>query len=103
MNIYAVAEVIAFFGVLLALVKPLGWYMARVYRGESCGLDRVLAPVERLFYRLSGVRSEEEMSWRQYATANAPLQSAGAAGRLWTPAVSGITAPQPSTAGNVAA
>lgn len=69
MNIYAVVEIIAFFGVLLALVKPLGWYMARVYRGESCGLDRVLAPVERLFYRLSGVRSEEEMSWRQYATA----------------------------------
>jgi K+-transporting ATPase ATPase A chain len=69
MNIYAIAEIIAFFGVLLALVKPLGWYMARVYRGETCGLDRVLSPVERLFYRLSGVRSEEEMSWRQYAMA----------------------------------
>lgn len=69
MNIYAVAEVIAFFGVLLALVKPLGWYMARVYRGESCGLDRLLTPLERLAYRLSGVRPVEEMSWRQYAAA----------------------------------
>lgn len=69
MNIYAAAEIIAFFGVLLALVKPLGWYMARVYRGESCGLDRVLSPVERLLFRLSGVHREEEMSWRQYAAA----------------------------------
>ena len=69
MNIYAVLEIIAFFGVLLALVKPLGWYMARVHRGESCGLDRVFSPMARVFYRLSGVRSEEEMSWRQYATA----------------------------------
>ena len=69
MNIYAVLEIIAFLGLLLVLVKPLGWYMARVYRGESCGLDRLLSPVERVFYRLSGVRSEEEMSWRQYATA----------------------------------
>lgn len=69
MNTYAIAEIIAFFGVLLALVKPLGWYMARIYRGESCGLDRVFSPVERLLYRLSGVHREEEMSWRQYATA----------------------------------
>ena len=69
MNIYAVLEIIAFFGVLLLLVKPLGWYMARVYRGESCGLDRLLSPIEKVFYRLSGVRSHEEMSWRQYATA----------------------------------
>ena len=52
---------------LLALVKPLGWYMARVYEGESVGLNRLLAPVERLIYRLSGVNPKEEMRWTDYA------------------------------------
>ncbi|MGH2541957.1 MAG: potassium-transporting ATPase subunit KdpA [Ardenticatenaceae bacterium] len=54
--------------VLLALTKPLGWYMARVYEGESIGLDRLLAPVERLIYRLCGVRGEE-MDWKTYTIA----------------------------------
>ncbi len=55
--------------VLLLLVKPLGWYMARVYQGEPIGLDRVLGPVERFLYRLSGVRHDEEMDWKGYAIA----------------------------------
>ena len=42
--------------VLLALAKPLGTFMARVYTGQSSGLDRVLGPLERLIYRLCGVR-----------------------------------------------
>ncbi len=54
---------------LLALVKPLGWYMARVYEGQPVGLDRVLGPLERLFYRLAGVRADEGMGWRSYAVA----------------------------------
>jgi len=53
--------------VLIALVKPLGWYMARVYEGNSFGLDRGLGPFERLLYRLCGVRSDEEMNWKTYA------------------------------------
>ena len=52
---------------LLALAKPLGWYMARVYEGEPVGLNRLLAPVERLIYRLSGVNPNEEMRWTDYA------------------------------------
>jgi K+-transporting ATPase ATPase A chain len=52
---------------LIALAKPLGWYMARVYEGESVGLNRLLAPIERVIYRLSGVNPEEEMRWTDYA------------------------------------
>lgn len=63
--------------VLLALAKPLGSYMARVYTGKSFGLDRVLAPVERLIYRLSGVRSNEEMNWKTYALAMLLFNFAG--------------------------
>ena len=53
--------------VLLALAKPLGAYMARVYEGRGCGLDRVLGWLERLIYRLAGVRVDEEMTWKTYA------------------------------------
>jgi K+-transporting ATPase ATPase A chain len=58
--------------VLLALAKPLGWYMARVYEGLPIGLDRVLGSLERLIYRLCGVRAdrvEAEMHWQTYAIA----------------------------------
>jgi K+-transporting ATPase ATPase A chain len=53
--------------VLLALVKPLGWYMARVYQGQPCGLDRVLGWLERGVYRLAGVDQQSEMSWKTYS------------------------------------
>ena len=39
--------------VLVALVKPLGTYMARVYEGQPCGLDKMLGPLERLIYRVA--------------------------------------------------
>ena len=52
---------------LIALAKPLGWYMARVYEGESVGLNRLLAPVEKVIYRLCGVNPKEEMRWTDYA------------------------------------
>ncbi len=53
--------------VLLATVKPVGAYMARVLEGESTWLDPVLRPCERLIYKLSGVKSDKEMNWREYA------------------------------------
>ncbi|HSW61784.1 MAG TPA: potassium-transporting ATPase subunit KdpA [Dissulfurispiraceae bacterium] len=53
--------------VLVALVKPLGGYMAKVYDGAPNMLSRVLGPVESLIYRILGVNPEEEMSWKTYA------------------------------------
>jgi K+-transporting ATPase ATPase A chain len=58
-----------YMAVLLVLVKPLGSYMARVYQGGSFGLDFILGPVERLLYRMFGIRPEDEMSWKTYAGA----------------------------------
>ena len=63
--------------VLLALAKPLGAYMACVYEGRPFGLDRILGPVERLIYRLSGVRPDEEMDWKSYAVAMLLFNFAG--------------------------
>ena len=50
---------------LVALVKPLGSYMARVYEGEI----RFLKPLERLAHRAMGTREDEDMSWTTYAFA----------------------------------
>jgi K+-transporting ATPase ATPase A chain len=55
--------------ILVAAVRPLGLYMARVYEGKPVFLDRVLGPVERIFYRVSGVCPETEMNWKVYALA----------------------------------
>ena len=43
--------------------------MARVYQGERTFLTRVVGPVERLIYRIVGVRADEEMDWKTYAVA----------------------------------
>lgn len=53
--------------ILLALVRPLGGFMARVYQGERTFLTPLFAPVEKLLYRISGVRQDEEMGWKRYA------------------------------------
>jgi K+-transporting ATPase ATPase A chain len=57
------------FGAVLALMRPLGIYMARVLEGEKTFLDPVLRPVERLIYRACGVEADKEMGWRQYTFA----------------------------------
>ncbi|MFZ0392659.1 MAG: potassium-transporting ATPase subunit KdpA [Terracidiphilus sp.] len=55
--------------ILLALVRPVGIYLARVVEGERTWLDPVLRPCERLIYKLCAVNAEKEMNWRQYAFA----------------------------------
>ncbi|WP_347987246.1 potassium-transporting ATPase subunit KdpA [Methylomonas sp. AM2-LC] len=62
---------------LLLLAKPLGNYMARVYQDQSVGLNRWFAPVEKLLYRLSGVKADAEMHWTQYAIALLVFNLAG--------------------------
>jgi potassium-transporting ATPase potassium-binding subunit len=60
-------QAIVFFLIILALTKPLGLYMARVFNGERSWLTPVLRPLETLIYRLCGVREDEEMTWYAYA------------------------------------
>jgi len=51
-------QVALYFAALALLAKPLGWYMARVYQGESCGgMDRVFGWLERGIYRVAGVNA----------------------------------------------
>src|SRR5579883_3140843 len=58
-----------FFALLLALMRPLGIYIARVLEGERTFLDPVLRPIERAIYKLCGIQPDEEMTWREYSVA----------------------------------
>jgi K+-transporting ATPase ATPase A chain len=59
--------IVVFFLCLLAVTKPLGLYMARVFEGERTFLHPLLRPLERLIYRLCGIRETSEQRWTQYA------------------------------------
>src|SRR4051794_806972 len=69
MTAAGIGQIVCYAIVLVALCVPLGAYMARVYTGEARLAQRVLGPLERLLYRLSGVTPDQEQSWKQYATA----------------------------------
>ncbi len=69
MNITSWLQLILYMAVLIALVKPLGAYMTRVYQGERTFLSPVLQPVEKLVYRLAGTSPDQEMDWKVYAFA----------------------------------
>jgi K+-transporting ATPase ATPase A chain len=68
-----------FLAVMLALVKPMGHYMAMVFSDEPNRVTRFGARAERLLYRLSGIRAEEDMSWKRYAIAMLVFNVAGLA------------------------
>jgi K+-transporting ATPase ATPase A chain len=59
------------------LTKPLGAYMARVYRGKTVWIDRALGPVERFVYRAAGIDPSKEMSWKRYALSLLAFSMAG--------------------------
>src|SRR5580700_12023321 len=62
-------QILLVLAVVLAITKPLGVFMARVFGREKTFLDPVLRPVERLVYRLTGVDETHEMRWTEYAVA----------------------------------
>jgi K+-transporting ATPase ATPase A chain len=61
-------QILLYLAIILAITKPLGSFMARVFSGEHTFLDRVARPVERLIYRLTRVDADHEMKWTEYAT-----------------------------------
>ena len=69
-----------YFAVLLLLVKPLGWYIAAVYEMRPLWIERVFGPVERLIYRMCGVKAAESQSWFAYATCFLAFNLVGAIG-----------------------
>src|ERR1700690_1635876 len=58
-----------FLALILAVTKPMGVFLTRVFDRERTFLDPVLRPIERLLYRLTGVDENHEMRWTEYAFA----------------------------------
>jgi len=61
------AQFVVFVAILLAVTKPLGSFMARLFGGERTFLHPILRPVEKLVYAFGGVNEDVEQKWTQYS------------------------------------
>jgi K+-transporting ATPase ATPase A chain len=61
--------VVAMFIITLLLAIPFGKYISKVFTGEKTFLDPVFKPVERFFYKISGIDPDHEMNWKQHLIA----------------------------------
>lgn len=77
MTINGWIQILIFCGIIIALVKPLGGYMTRVFTGERTFLSPLLIPIERGLYRLAGTSEREEQHWTLYAAAMLLFNLAG--------------------------
>lgn len=61
--------IIAMFAISVLLAIPLGKYIAKVYGDGKTFLDPVFNPIEKLFYKISGINPSQEMNWKQHMAA----------------------------------
>jgi potassium-transporting ATPase potassium-binding subunit len=69
MTVIGWIQILLFCAIVVALVKPLGWYMTRVFSGEATILSPVIRPVERGLYWIGGVDEKREQHWLTYTVA----------------------------------
>ena len=69
MTTNGIVQILIYVVALLLVTKPMGAYMARVFEGERTLLTPVVAPVERIFYKLFGVDAKQDMKWTTYTLA----------------------------------
>jgi K+-transporting ATPase ATPase A chain len=69
MTSLGIFQILFYFLVILALTKPVGAFMARVFQGQRTFLHPALRWLETLVYKLTGVREDEEQHWTRYAGA----------------------------------
>ena len=62
-------QILLYCAIVVALAKPLGWYMTRVFNGERTFMSPVLRPVESGLYRIGGVDEKREQHWLTYTVA----------------------------------
>src|SRR5215475_14811626 len=66
MTTIGILQILVFFGIVLALTKPVGLFMSRVFQGERTFLHPILRPLEVVIYKLCGVKENEEHGWMRY-------------------------------------
>lgn len=57
------------YAIVVVLAIPLGRYIGKVFINEKTWLDKILNPVDKLFYKLSGINPDKEMNWKQHLVA----------------------------------
>ena len=57
--------IVAMFVITLLLALPLGKYMAKVFSNEPTFLDPLFNPIERAFFKISGIDASQEQTWKQ--------------------------------------
>src|SRR6185295_12238785 len=67
MTLLGIAQILFFFALVLAVTKPAGAFMYKVFGGQRTFLHPVLRPLERLIYWLGGVKEDREQTWVGYA------------------------------------
>jgi len=67
MTSLGIAQILVYFLLVLAITKPIGTFMYRVFEGERTFLHPIFRPLERLIYLVGGVREDEEQSWVRYS------------------------------------
>jgi len=61
--------VIVMFLVMVALAIPLGRYIGKVYNGDKTWLDAIFNPIDKFFFKVSGIQPQNEMNWKQHLVA----------------------------------
>ena len=61
--------VVTMYVVMVLLAIPLGKYMGKVYEGDKTWLDPIMNPLDKFFYKLSGIDATKEMNWKQHMAA----------------------------------
>ncbi len=69
MSTIDIFKMVLFIILVIGLAWPLGAYMEKVFTGKSILLDRIISPLEKFIYRVSGIDSDREMGWREYTGA----------------------------------
>ncbi len=59
-------QIVVFFLIILALAKPMGLFMARLFEGKRTFLHPILRPLEAVSYKIIGIRENAEQRWTQY-------------------------------------
>jgi potassium-transporting ATPase potassium-binding subunit len=60
-------QIAIYCAIVIALVKPFGGFMTRLFNGEQTWMTPILRPVERVFYRLAGIDEQADQHWTAYA------------------------------------
>ena len=61
--------VVIMYAATVLLAIPLGKYIGKVYNGDKTWADKIFNPLDKIFFKLSGVKPEKEMNWKQHLLA----------------------------------